>query len=251
MRMGNKYMTVVIIESGDMSNIPSDVRKHLFAKETGTSVPKGYLADMGGEDLIRYYSYDQLKKKEWYKQFVDISKAEKKKPDYGSFAHYISKEAKVKNLSKEVMSFKYGSSVKSPLGQLQYKVKKGGEIGKEAETVIKVVNDWGDQQKSEIDSLLTKEPTKAYMKMEVLAKTFLGMPLVEDYPKQIASMKKDKYFAYLLGLRRQYDRVMSAEKKNASTAKYLATKLEAFAGKVKDETLKGEAQKMASELSSI
>jgi len=251
MSLGKKEMSVVVIESDDFSKIPKDIKDNLYASEVGNSIPRGYIADMGGEQVLRYYSYEELKKNGWYKEFVEISKAEKKKADYGSFAHFITKEAKLKQLNKEVMSFRYGSSVKSILSQFEQKVKRGGDSAKEAEAVIKVVTDWGQKEFSEIEKLKAKEPTKAYLKMESLNKTFLGMPLVESFPQQINEYKKDKYFAYLLGLRRQFDRLMSAEKKNANTAKYLSKKIESYAEKVEDETLKGEAQTMVSELSKI
>lgn len=244
-------MSVVIIEHSDMAKVPKEIKDRLYSSEVGNSIPRGYIAGMGGDGVRRLFSYEELKKNKWYKEFVKISKDEKKKPDYGSFAHYITKEANVTKLSKEVMSFRYGSSVKNMLNQFYMKAKKGDDIGKEAGVVVKVINDWGQEQFSEIEKLKAKEPTKAYIKMEALNKTFFGMPLVESFPQQIKEYKKDKYFAYLLGLRRQFERLMAEEKKNANTAKYLSKKMEAFAEKVKNETLKGEAQIMVSDLSKI
>lgn len=244
-------MVVVVIEFDDISKTPKEIKDNLYASEVGNSIPRGYVADMGGEQVLRYYSYEEIKKGGWYKEFQALSKAEKKKPDFGSFAHYITKEAKVTKLNREVMSFRYGSSVKSILSQFEQKAKNGDDKAKEAEAVIKVVNDWGQKQFSEIEKMKAKEPTKAYLKMESLYKTFLGMPLVESYPEQIRAYKKDKYFAYLLGIRRQFARLMSSEKKNANSAKYLSGKLESFAEKVEDESLKSEAEIMISELSKI
>lgn len=251
MRMGKKEMTVVIVEYADMAKVPKEIKNNFYASEVGNSIPRGYIAGMGGEGVRRLFSYEELKKNKWYKEFVKISKDEKKKPDFGSFAHYITKEANVSKLSREVMSFRYGSSVKNMLNQFEMKAKKGDEVGKEAGAIVKVVNAWGKEQFDEIEKLKAKEPTKAYLKMEALNKTFFGMPLVESFPQQIKEYKKDKYFAYLLGLRRQFDRLMSMEKKNANTAKYLSTKIQAFAEKVKDDSLKVDAQAMVSELSKI
>jgi len=244
-------MTVVIVQSKDFKSIPNEVRKELFASATGNTIPKGYVADMGGEKLLRHYSYNDLKGNKWYKEFVELSKKEKLKPAFGTMAYMVSKEAKVDKLSKSITSFRYGSPVKTLLSQFELKAKKNDETAKEAARIVKAVNDWGKKEFDQIAKIKDSEPTKAFMRMETLAKTFYGFPLVKDYPTEIRAMKKDRYFVYLLGLRKQYQRLVDADKVNLNSAKYLSGKLKDFASKVQNENLKKDAETMISEISKL
>ena len=249
MSLGKREMTVVVIQTDDWSKVPSNVQKELSSSKVGSIIPRGYVADMSGDDVLMHFSYDSLKKKETYKKFSELSRAEKKKPAIGSMAHMVTKEAKVKLLTREASSFKFGYPVRSIMMQLENKVKQKAKVADEAQAIVDVVNKWGESEAKKVQKLLKKQPTKAFDEMLKLAKMFNGMPLASEYPAKVSELKKDKYFVHLYGLRRQYEKMMAQDKVSDSSKKYLLGKLTQFIEKApENELLKKDAESMIQNL---
>ena len=153
---------------------------------------------------------------------------------------------------RTVKNLQVGRPVKSTLSMLSVKAKKDDESGKEAKAIIDAVNSWGETELSNINKLKDSAPTKAYQKMEILNKTFYGLPLVKTLYPEMLKMKKDKYLAYLMNLRNQVNRLKSSGKVTENSKKFIAGNLQKFIDKYPaSEVLKSEAKAMITEVSSL
>jgi len=153
---------------------------------------------------------------------------------------------------RTVKNLQIGRPVRSILSTLSAKAKKNDDAAKEAQAIIDAVNSWGEKELNDINKLKETAPTKAYQKMEVLNKTFYGMPLVKQVYPEMLKMKKDKYLIYLLNLRNQMTRLKASGKVTENSKKYIAGNLQKFIDKYPaSDTLKGEAKAMIDEVNSL
>ena len=153
---------------------------------------------------------------------------------------------------RTVKNLQIGKPVRGILSTLASKAKKDDDAGKEAKAIIDAVNSWGEGELGEINKLKEKAPTKAYKRMELLNKTFYGMPLVKELYPEMLKMKKDKYLSYLMNLRNQVDRLKASKKITENSKKFIAGNLQKFIDKYPaSEVLKSEAKGMIEEVNSL
>lgn len=171
----------------------------------------------------------------------EIKKYIKLAPNPGDISPMVG-DLEIKFFQREQKNLMPGKPVKSTLGQLERKAEGDSDEAKEAKAIIEAVNNWGKSELEAAEKLKSSAPTEAYSKLYTLNRTFYGMPLVNDVTPWLTEMKKDKYFTYLLGLRKQYDNLKSSKDVSESNKKSLISRFQAFIDKYPaSEALKSEA----------
>lgn len=171
----------------------------------------------------------------------EIKKLIKLAPNPEDFSPMVG-DLEIKHFKREQKYLIPGKSVKSILGQLERKASGSDEEAKEAKAIIEAVNNWGKSELEAAEKLKASAPTEAYFKLYTLNRTFYGMPLVADVTPWLTEMKRDKYFTYLLGLRKQFDRLKTSKDISDNNKKSLISRYQAFIDKYPaSEALKSEA----------
>lgn len=182
---------------------------------------------------------------------AEIKKLIKLAPNPGDFSP-LTAEVDVKLLKREAAQLKLGRPVKSGLANLARKAAGKDEVAKEAQTIIDAVNAWGEKELAETEKLKATAPTEAYSRLNILNKTFYGMPLVKEVPTYLAQMKKDKYLTYLLGMRSQFERLKTDKKITQNKKDSLINRYQQFIDKYPaSEALKGEAANIIKQIQAL
>ena len=182
---------------------------------------------------------------------AEIKKLIKLAPNPGDYSP-LTAEVDVKLLKREAQQLKLGRPVKSALANLQRKASGNDDTAKEAKAIIDAVNAWGEKELAETEKLKATAPTEAYSRLNILNKTFYGMPLVKGVPAYLAQMKKDKYLTYLLGLRSQFERLKADTKISQNKKDSLANRFQQFIDKYPaSDQLKKEAGDIIKQIQSL
>ena len=251
MKLGKEDMAVVIVQLDDVNSIPKTYKNVFYGPKMGNTIPRGFVLDMAGDKVLNTFSYAALKKetKDTYKVFSELTKLEKKKPVVGSFGHIINKEVDAKYFLRDVSLLSFERQVKYVLISLAHKAVKKDDMGKEAQTIIDAINDWGAKELSATMKLKDSQPTLAYQKMWQLYKIFKGLPISQKVVPDLKIMKKDKYLRNLFTLRKQHDFLMSNKRSSVSSKKKLAKVIQKFIDKYSlSDALKNDANLLISSL---